>query len=142
MNTTANESTAKPAEDFTRTWRYKVGLFMIIAGNAIIVLGLFMPMLGFGAAVVGAMVVGGEIISLGSIVFLGKEGFKAIKAKVFGVVKAGHRADIQADRARGNHKVSALQRSVSERVDLRCGGLITSGLRRDGRGCRRESPPV
>ena len=33
MSASENQSTEKPAADFTKTWRYKVGLFMIIAGN-------------------------------------------------------------------------------------------------------------
>ena len=51
---TETQSSEKAPEDFTRTWRYKVGLFMIIVGNGVIVLGLFLPALGFGASVVGA----------------------------------------------------------------------------------------
>ena len=34
MSASENQSTEKPAADFTRTWRYKVGLTMIIVGNA------------------------------------------------------------------------------------------------------------
>ena len=39
----------KPAEDFTRSWRYKVGLGLIIIGHGIMALGLLSPMLGVGA---------------------------------------------------------------------------------------------
>jgi hypothetical protein len=49
-----------------------------------------MPALGAGASTVGAMVIGGEIISLASIAFLGKEGFKAIKSKFFAFVKTSY----------------------------------------------------
>ncbi len=80
--------------DFTRTWRYKVGLFMIIVGNLGILIALVLPFLGFGAGTVGALVLGGEVVSLASIVFLGKEGFKAIKSKVFAFVKAGYAAPV------------------------------------------------
>lgn len=90
MSTSENQSSNKPDQDFTRTWRYKVGLFMIIVGNLGILAGVLLGFLGLGAATVGAMVVGGEIVSLASIVFLGKEGFKAIKSKVFGFIKAGY----------------------------------------------------
>ena len=31
--------------DFTKTWRYKVGLTMIIAGNGVILLALLLPLL-------------------------------------------------------------------------------------------------
>ena len=90
MSASENQSTEKLAEDFTRTWRYKVGLVMIIAGNGVILLALLLPLLGVGVGTVGAMVLGGEVVSLASIVFLGKEGFKAIKAKAFAFVKAGY----------------------------------------------------
>jgi hypothetical protein len=94
MSVSDNQSTETPAADFTRTWRYKVGLTMIIVGNAVILLGLVMPALGAGASTVGAMVIGGEIVSLASIVFLGKEGFNAIKSKAFAFVKAGYAAPV------------------------------------------------
>jgi hypothetical protein len=91
MNESKTQSAAATAEDFTRTWRYKVGLLMIIIGNAIIVLSaLVFPFLGMGAGTIGALVLGGEGLSLLSIVFLGKEGFKAIKNKIFGAVKGAY----------------------------------------------------
>ena len=82
MTSSPIQTKATPAAEFTRTWRYKVGLFLIIVGNLGIVAGVLLGFLGLGAATVGAMVVGGEIVSLASIVFLGKEGFMAIKNKV------------------------------------------------------------
>ena len=84
----------KPSEDFTGSWRYRFGLGLFIFGHVILVLGLFSPMLGLGAGVAGAMVLGGELVGLASIAFLGKEGFKAIKAKVFGFLKAGYAARV------------------------------------------------
>jgi hypothetical protein len=90
MISSGNQSTETPVTDFTKTWRYKVGLTMIIVGNLGILLALGMPALGAGAGTVGAMVVGGELLSLASIIFLGKEGFKAIKAKFFAFVKASY----------------------------------------------------
>ena len=91
-------STDVPAEDFTRTWRYKVGMALIIIGNVGLVIGLLLPVLGLTAGgkagLVGVLIIGGEIVSLFSIVFLGKEGFKAIKSKIFGVVKAGYAAPV------------------------------------------------
>ena len=75
-------------KDFTASWRYKAGLALIIVGNGILLLGIIMPVLGAGAGTVGTMVVGGEILSLASIVFLGKQGFKAIKNKAFAFVKS------------------------------------------------------
>ena len=91
MSASENQSTEKPADDFTRTWRYKVGLTMIITGNlGILVAIVVLPFLGAGAGAVGALVLGGEIVSLASIAFLGKEGFKAIKSKAFAFIKAGY----------------------------------------------------
>ncbi len=90
MTSSDNPSEKEAAADFTRTWRYKVGLTMIIVGNLGILSALAMPALGAGAGTVGAMVVGGEIISLASIVFLGKAGFKAIKSKFVGAIKASY----------------------------------------------------
>ena len=90
MSALENQSEAKPAADFTRTWRYKVGLTMIIVGNLGILFALAMPALGAGAGIVGAVVLGGELVSLASIIFLGKEGFKAIKSKFFAFVKASY----------------------------------------------------
>ena len=94
MATSAEKSTEKPTEDFTRTWRYKVGLGLIIVGNAGILIGVLLSFVGVGAGTVGALVVGGEIVSLASIVFLGKEGFKAIKSKAFAFVKGGFVAPV------------------------------------------------
>ena len=53
-----------------------------------------LPLFGAGAGLVGTAVLGGEVLALSSIVFLGKEGFKAIKAKIFGAVKASYTAPV------------------------------------------------
>jgi hypothetical protein len=90
MSASENQSTEMPADDFTRTWRYKVGLTMIVVGNLGILLALLMPALGAGTGIVGAMVIGGELVSLASIAFLGKAGFKAIKSKFVGAIKASY----------------------------------------------------
>ena len=94
MSTTENSSSNQTAEDFTKTWRYKLGFLMIVVGNLTIIGALFLPMLGVGAGTVGALVVGGEVVSLASIVFLGKEGFKAIKNKAFAFVKSSFTATV------------------------------------------------
>ena len=88
------QSTDTPSTDFTKTWRYKVGLTMIIVGNLGILLALAMPALGAGAGIVGAMVLGGELVSLASIIFLGKAGFKAIKSKFVGAIKASYTGSV------------------------------------------------
>ena len=100
MSATAEQVSAAPAADFTKTWRYKVGLFMIIVGNAGIVGAVLMGFMGLGAATVGAIVVGGEIVSLASIVFLGKEGFLAIKNKIVAFAKSTYTAPVSQTRHR------------------------------------------
>ena len=80
MSAPENQSAATPAADFTKTWRYKVGFTMIVVGNLGILLGIAISALGAGAGIVGALVVGGELLSLASIIVLGKAGFKAIKS--------------------------------------------------------------
>ena len=85
-----NQSTASLDTGFTKTWRYKIGLSMIIVGHLGMLLALVMPALGIGAGTAGAMVVGGELLSLASIIFLGKAGFKAIKSKFVGAIKASY----------------------------------------------------
>ena len=90
MTSSDYSSTASLDTDFTKTWRYKLGFTMIVVGNLGILLGMVMSAFGAGASTVGALVVGGEIVSLASIIFLGKSGFKAIKAKFVGAIKADY----------------------------------------------------
>ena len=90
MSAPDNQSATTPAADFTKTWRYKLGFTMIVVGNLGILLGMVLSAFGAGASTVGALVVGGEIVSLASIIFLGKAGFKAIKSKFVGAVKASY----------------------------------------------------
>ncbi len=93
MSVQENQSTKKLVKDFTRTWRYKIGLSLIVFGNLALVIGLLLPLFGLAAggkaALVGVLIIGGELVSLLSIVFLGMEGFKAIKYKIFGIVRSG-----------------------------------------------------
>lgn len=94
MTTPDTQSNGTPDPDFTKTWRYKVGFTMIVVGNLGILIAMFLPALGVGAGTVGAMVVGGEIVSLASIVFLGKAGFNAIKSKFLGFLKASYTGSV------------------------------------------------
>jgi hypothetical protein len=98
MTSPDNQPTATPDTDFTKTWRYKVGLTMIIVGNLGILFALVMPALGAGASTVGVLVLGGEAVSLASIIFLGKAGFKAIKSKFFTFVKASYAGPVRKTR--------------------------------------------
>lgn len=111
-----SENTSPQADgDFTRTWRYKVGLFMIIVGNGVIVLAILSPIIGVSGKLVGPAVIGGEVLSLGSIVFLGKEGFKAIKSKIFGFIKAGFTEHV----SRKRHYIG---------VALLCTNIVTTAI--------------
>ena len=113
MSTTETQAAEAVSNDFTQTWRYKVGLFMIVVGNLGIVVALVLPIFGVPAAVIGALVVGGEVVSLGSIVFLGKEGFKAIKSKIFGAVKAAYAGPV----SRTRHRIG---------ITLLCANIVTT----------------
>ena len=94
---------SETSAEFTRTWRYKVGLSMIVIGHIALIAGLLMPVLGLGpggkAGLAGVLIIGGEVVALASIVFLGKDGFKAIKAKMVGAVKASYTGPV----GRGRH---------------------------------------
>ena len=94
MSAAENPSIQNPGQDFTQTWRYKVGLFLIVVGNVGILAGVLLGFVGVGATTIGVLVVGGEIVSLASIVFLGKEGFKAIKNKVVVFARSTYTAPV------------------------------------------------
>ncbi len=95
MNKTKQGLTENSEIDFTKTLRYKIGLFMIIVGNITVISApLLLPFLGLSIGIIGAIALVGEGISTLSIVVLGKEGFKAIKSKIFGAVKAGYTAKV------------------------------------------------
>lgn len=92
MTQTASEQVAEQTLDtleaFQKSWRYKLGLLLIIGGHVILLAAIVLPAVGLlSAAAAAAGVVAGEVISLSSIVFLGKQGFLAIKSKIFGAVK-------------------------------------------------------
>ena len=74
--------------------RYKAGLFLFIGGHLVLLGGILLPALGMagegGAKLAGAMVLGGELVAMASIVFLGKEGFLKLKSKITGAVKEGY----------------------------------------------------
>lgn len=73
------------------TWRYKLGLGVFAVGNLLAVSGLVLPALGLATGrmvgVIAVMLGAGEVLSLSSIFFLGKAGFKELKSKLFAVMK-------------------------------------------------------
>lgn len=70
--------------DFSKSLRFRAGLTLIIVGHATLVLALVLPSIGLVSSVVGGfLAVAGESLSLASIAFLGMQGFKLIKSKVF-----------------------------------------------------------
>lgn len=81
MNETHKDST--PATSL----RYRVGLTLFVIGNIMVVGSPLLPVLGVDVGIVGAIIVAGEIAATGSIFFLGKEGFKRLKAKLFRFLK-------------------------------------------------------
>ena len=70
-----------------QTWRYRIGLTLFIIGNAIVVSSPLLPVLGVNLGFVGGIIVAGEVAATGSIFFLGKEGFKHLKKKLFKFLK-------------------------------------------------------
>lgn len=84
---------------FSKSWRYKIGLLLIVVGHLVLLFGLVGPVIGLvSAALAGGILIGGEVISLLSIVFLGKDGFLAIKSKVFKFLKSGYIGPVSATR--------------------------------------------
>lgn len=85
-------------EDFTKTWRYKAGIFLFVGGQVVLVIGLMLPVLGLApkghVGIVGILALCGELTTISSIVFLGKDGFLAIKKKLFGAIKKDFEAPV------------------------------------------------
>ena len=73
------------------TLRYRAGLALFVLGNVLAVSGLVLPALGFAkgrmVGVIAVLLGAGEVVSLSSIFFLGKEGFKRLKSRLLGVLK-------------------------------------------------------
>ena len=90
----AGATTRSAAIDFKQSWRYRVGLSLIIVGHLILGIAWLLPLFGVGLGLAGFLMLCGEAMALLSIFFLGKEGFQAIKAKVFRAAKAGFTAPV------------------------------------------------
>ena len=87
---TESSATATTKDNFENSWRYKIGLALIVGGHVILLGAIVLPAVGLlSAAMAATGVVVGEGVALISIAFLGKDGFLAIKNKIFGAVKAG-----------------------------------------------------
>lgn len=73
------------------TLRYRLGLTVFVIGNLLAMAGLLLPALGLATGrmvgVVAIMLAAGEIISWCSIFLLGKEGFSALKTRLFALLK-------------------------------------------------------
>lgn len=73
------------------TLRYRLGLAVFIFGNLLAVTGMLLPAFGLASGrmvgLIAVILAAGEIISAGSIVLLGKEGFKELKTRLFAVLK-------------------------------------------------------
>ena len=51
-----NDSTEKLSKDYSRSWRYKIGPFMIIAGHLVLLLASVLPFPEVPATIMGAAV--------------------------------------------------------------------------------------
>jgi len=80
------------SETTSTGWRYKLGLLLFIVPIIIFILTpVVIPMLDLSAvqtaSVIGVVLLTGEIVWFASIPLLGKDGFNAIKQKMFGWLK-------------------------------------------------------
>jgi hypothetical protein len=73
------------------TFRYRLGLGVFILGNVLATIGILLPVFGLArgrmVGVIAVIMAAGEIVSASSIFLLGKEGFKELKARLFGALK-------------------------------------------------------
>ena len=91
MNTTL-ESTQEASAPAKGGWRVKLGTWMFTV-PFVMIFGapVVSPLLGLStaqaAAVIGGIIVAGEVIWFASIPLLGLQGFKAMKKRAFGFLK-------------------------------------------------------
>ena len=77
----------------------------------VLLAALVLPAMGLlSAARAAAGIVAGEVTALTSIVFLGKEGFMAIKARIFGAI----RAEFERPVGRTRHTIGIILRAHIE----------------------------
>ncbi len=80
-----------PAPPMMSSWRYHIGLTLFIIGNGLCLGAPLLPVFGVNLGIVGGVVVAGEVAATSSIFFLGKEGFKYLKKKLFKFLKPTER---------------------------------------------------
>ena len=84
------------------TLRYRLGLGVFAVGNLLALSGLLMPAFGLAkgrmVGVIAVILGAGEVISLSSIVFLGKQGFKELKSRLFAMLKRPVRGEKISER--------------------------------------------
>ncbi len=101
MSASESQSSKTADQDFTKTWRYKLGFVMIVVGNVGVLAAMPVGLaLGFGVATIGAIVVASEVLATGSIFLLGKDGFLAIKNKFVSAAKSTYTAPVGRTRHR------------------------------------------
>ena len=65
-------------------WRYRLGLALFVLGNILFIgAPLVIPALGFSASYIAVGLVGAEVITFSSVLFLGWSGLKQLKNKLF-----------------------------------------------------------
>lgn len=73
------------------TFRYRLGLTVFVVGNVLATTGMLLPVFGLAKGrmigVIAVILGAGEVISLSSIFFLGKQGFKELKSRLFSALK-------------------------------------------------------
>lgn len=75
----------------TRSWRYTLGFWMftipfVLIVTVPVVVPFFVTSTTEAAAIIGGVILAGEIVWFASIPLLGKAGFKELKGKAFGLI--------------------------------------------------------
>ena len=109
-------------------WRYRLGLFVFFGALPVPVIAPFViPLLGLPttetAALIGGVLVVAELLLVGSVPLLGKEGFQALKATVFGWLKL---PDGPVSRRRHRFGVTLLIGSLLLDVALNLGIVLSA----------------
>jgi hypothetical protein len=98
--TTGPVASGDAAAAFRRSGRYRLGLALIVGGHVILLVALLLPVLGVGLGLAGMLLVVGEATATASIFVLGKQGFLAIKARIFGAARAVYAGPVGRTRHR------------------------------------------